>query len=316
MLSRERFNGLALVGLLVAVLAAGLPAQAAQRLRVLTSSTDLKALAEEVGGDRVEAESLTRGFQNQHGVEVRPSYMVKLSRADLFVRIGLDHEPWLDQVLEGARNPRILPGAPGLVDAWRGVELLEVPQGRVDRSQGDIHTSGNTHVWLDPENAKLMAGNIADRLKRIAPADAAAFDRNRRGFAERLDAALAGWTRKMAPFRGTKVVTYHSDFPYFARRFGLVVAGTVEQKPGIPPSPSYVAELVQRIRAEKIPLLLVVNYYDDRLPRRIGEESGAKVLVVPLSVGGAKGTDTYFALMDHLVNGVAGALASAGAPGR
>lgn len=305
----RHFARCVMVAALLALVAS--PAAARTKLRVITTSTDLRALADEVGGDRVEAESLTRGFQNQHSVEVRPSYMLKLAKADLFIRIGLDHEPWAEQVLEGARNPRILPGAPGYVEAWRGVELLEVPQGRVDRSQGDIHTAGNTHIWLDPENAKVMAHNIAEGLKRLAPADAALFDRNRQRFAERVDASLRGWTQKLAPFRDTKIVTYHSDLPYFARRFGLVVAGYVEPKPGIPPSPSYIAELIQRIRAEKVPLLVVVNYYDERLPKRIGEEAGIKVLSVPLSVGGAKEVDTYVALLDHLVDALAGALAGA-----
>ena len=285
------------------------PAQGGQRLRVITTSTDLKAIAEEVGGDRVEVESLTRGFQNQHNVEARPSFMVKLSRADVFVRIGLDHEPWIEPVLEGARNPRVLPGAPGHVEAVRGAELLEVPQGRVDRSMGDIHTAGNTHIWLDPEATKIMAHNIAEGLKRVAPGEASAFEQNRHRFAQRIDAALPGWQHKLAPFRGTKMITYHADLPYFAHRFGLVVAGTVEPKPGIPPSPAYAAELVQRMRAEKIPLLMIVNYYDDRLPKRIAEEAGAKMLFVPLSVGGGRGVDTYFALIDYLVNEVAGALA-------
>ncbi len=315
MIHVSRFGSKVAAMLLVALAVAGAaPAQAGQRLRVITTSTDLKALAEEVGGDLVEVESLTRGFQNQHNVEARPSFMLKLSRADLFVRIGLDHEPWIEPVMEGARNPRILPGAPGHVEAWRGVELLEVPQGRVDRSMGDIHALGNSHIWLDPENVKIMAHNIAEGLKRVDPGDAATFDQNWRRFAQRVDAALPGWTQKLAPIRGAKIVTYHTDLPYFARRFGLVVAGTVEPKPGIPPSPAYVAELVQRIRAERIPLLMVVSYYDDRLPKRIGEEAGAKVLIVPLSVGGAKGIDTYFALIEYLVNEVAAALAGTSPP--
>ena len=165
---RMQFIGWSLATLWVAAALGGAaPAQAGQPLRVITTTTDLKALAEAVGGDRVEVESLTRGFQNQHSVEVRPSYMLKLAKADLFIRIGLDHEPWALPVLEGARNPRILPGAPGHVEAWRGVELLEVPQGNVDRSQGDIHTAGNTHIWLDPENAKIMTRNIAAALRRL-----------------------------------------------------------------------------------------------------------------------------------------------------
>lgn len=308
--------GLSLAALAAAVLVAGpTPAQAAQRIRVITTSTDLKSIAEEVGADRVEVESLTRGFQNQHSVEVRPSYMLKLSRADLFVRIGLDHEPWVLEVLEGARNPRILPGAPGHVEAWRGVELLDVPQGRVDRSHGDLHVYGNTHVWLDPENAKSIAANIADGLNRVSPGDAATFGQNRQRFVQRIDASLPGWTQKLAPYRGTKIVTYHSDLSYFARRFGLVVAGYVEPKPGVPPPPAHINDLIQRIRGEKIPLLVVVNYYDARLPERIAAEAGARVLLVPLSVGGAKGVDSYVALMDHLVGSVASALAG-GSAGR
>ena len=308
---RVRLACLALVGGLVGLLALGPAAgEGAQRLHIITTTTDLKSLAEEVGGDRGEVESLSRGYQDPHGVEVRPSYMLKLSRADLFVRIGLDHEPWVEPLLDGARNPRILPGAPGYVEASQAVEILEIPTGKVDRSMGDIHTAGNTHIWLDPENAKAMARTIADGLKRVAPADAATFDQNRLRFENRLEAALRGWTQKLAPYRGTKIVTYHSDLPYFARRFGLVVATHVESKPGIPPSPAAVAELIRRIRTEKIALLTYANYYDERLPKRIGEEAGIPALSVPLSVGGVKGVDNYLALIDYLVNTVAGALAA------
>lgn len=290
-------------------------AQAAQRIRVITTSTDLKAMAEEVGGDRVEVESLTRGFQNQHNVEARPSHMLKLAKADLFVRIGLDHEPWILPVLEGARNPHILPGSQGHVEAWRGVELLDIPPAGADRFLGDIHMFGNTHVWLDPENAKIIAASITEGLKRVSPGDAATFEQNRQRFAQRIDGAVPRWTQKLAPYRGTKIVTYHSDLNYFARRFGLAVAGYVEPKPGVPAGPAHVNDLIQRMRAEKIPLLIVVNYYDERLPQRIGAEAGAKVLITPLSVGGAKGVDSYFALMDYLVDSVVSALAS-GPPGR
>jgi ABC-type Zn uptake system ZnuABC Zn-binding protein ZnuA len=310
-----RFIGWTLAALwMVLALGGAVPAQAGQRIRVITTSTDLKALAEEVGGERVEAESLSRGYQNPHSIEVRPSYMVKLAKANLFVRIGLDHEPYVEQLLAGARNPRIMPGSPGYVEAWRGIELLEVPPPGADRSLGDIHVFGNTHVWLDPENAKIIARNIAEGLKRVSPGDTALFDRNLQQFSQHIDAALSGWTRKLAPFRGTRIVTYHSDLAYFARRFGLLVVGYVEPRPGVPPSPSHVAELTGLMRAEKVPLLVVVNYYDPRLPERIGGETGAKVLITPLSVGGAKGIDTYFALMDYLVTEVAAALTGASPP--
>ena len=169
-------RGLALAALLALPL---LPAAAAAHLKVITTTTDLKALAEGVGGDRVQVESLTRGYQDPHNVEIRPSYMLKLSRADVFIRTGMDEDLWSLPLAEGARNPKVLPGSPTHIEANRGVELLEIPTGKVDRSLGDIHVFGNPYYWMDPENIPQVTADILEGLASAAPQDRAVFERNR-----------------------------------------------------------------------------------------------------------------------------------------
>lgn len=284
----------------------------AAKLKVVTTTTDLKALAEAVGGDRVEAESLMRGYQDPHGVEIRPSYLLKLRRADLFIRIGLDLDPWADPLLEGARNGRILRGGPGYLDASAGIQVLEIPTGRVDRSLGDIHILGNPHYWLDPENGKRIAATIAGALSRLSPEDAPAFQKNRDALGKRLDEAMTRWQKRMEPYRGVKLVTYHNSWPYFARRFSLVVAGFVEPKPGVPPSPFDLVSLINRMKEEGIKLIIMEPYQSEAMAKRIAQETGAKVVVLPPSVGGEKGVDDYIALFDRIIEKLTEAMASVG----
>lgn len=284
----------------------------AAKLKVVTTTTDLRALAEAVGGDRVEVESLLRGYQDPHSVEIKPSYLLKLKRADLFIRIGLDLDLWADSLLEGARNGRILKGGPGYLDTSVGIEVLEVPTGRVDRSLGDIHILGNPHYWLDPENGKRIAAAILGALSRLAPQDAPAFQRNYAAFVKQLDEAMARWQRQMEPYRGVKLVTYHKSWPYFARRFSLVVAGFVEPKPGVPPSPSDLASLIRRMKEEGVKLIVMEPYQSEAVPRRIAQETGATIVVLPPSVGGEPGVDTYMALFDRIIEKLTKAIALVG----
>jgi len=280
----------------------------ADKLRVVTTIPDLKSLAEAVGGDRVEVDSLTRGTQNFHEAEVRPSMMLKLRRADLLIENGLDLDAWVDVAVLGANNPKIIRGAPGRVDVSRGIPVLEVPSVRVDRSMGDVHPLGNPHFSLDPGLAPLITQTILDGLARLAPDHRAAFERNRRDFLSRLDGEMSRWTKTMEPLKGAKVVVFHPDFIYFVHRFELVQAGTVEDKPGIPPSPQHVVRLIRQIKEEKIKAILVEPWNDVKLAQRIAEEAGAKAIVFASAVGAVKGADNYIAAIDYNIKTLAEAL--------
>ena len=283
-------------------------AAAADKVRVVTTLTDLRALTEAVGGDLVEVDSLARGNQNPHDLEVRPSLMVKVRRADLLVINGLEGDAWVEAVVRGASNPRVLPGAPGRIDASEGVMVLEVPKTRVDRSMGDVHPLGNPHYSLDPGMAPLITTNILNGLVRAAPQHRAAFERNRGAFLSLLEPALARWTAALAPVRGARVVVEHGIFTYLLARFGLVQAATIEERPGIPATPTHVAKLIQQIKEERIKAILTVPWGDRKLAARIGDEAGARVVALAPAVGGLKGADTYLSTVDYNVTALATAL--------
>ena len=302
---RRVFLWLIAVGVAVGVCAA---AGAADKIRVVTTIPDLKSLAEAVGGNLVDVDSLTRGTQNFHEAEVRPSMMLKLRRAQLLIENGLDLDAWVDVAVLGANNPEIIRGAPGRVDVSRGIPVLEIPSVRVDRSMGDVHPLGNPHFSLDPGLAPLITQTILDGLARLAPDHRAAFERNRREFLARLDGEMSRWTKLMEPVKGAKVVVFHPDFVYFLHRFGLVQAGTVEDKPGIPPSPQHVVRLIRQIKEEKIKVILVEPWNDVKLAQRVAEESGAKAIVFASAVGAVKGADNYVAAIDFNVKTLAEAL--------
>jgi ABC-type Zn uptake system ZnuABC Zn-binding protein ZnuA len=278
------------------------------KLRVVATIPDLKALAEAVGGDVVEVDALARGTQNAHELEVRPSLMLKIRRADVLIENGLDLDRWVDVVVQGANNPKVVRGAPGVIDASRGIPVLEVPTTRVDRSMGDVHPLGNPHYSLDPGMAPIITANLVDGLSRVAPQHRATFERNRQQFLSRLEEALAGWTKVLEPFRGAKVITYHPTFIYFLTRFGLAQAGTVEERPGIPPGPEHLTRLIRRMKDEKVKAVIVEAWGDQKLAARVAEEAGARVLVLASMVGGVKGADTYFAAIDYNVKTLAQAL--------
>jgi len=282
------------------------PAGAAPKIRVVTTIADLRALTEAVGGDLVTVDSLARGNQNPHDLEVRPSLMVKVRRADLLVVNGLELDAWAEVVVQGANNPRVIPGAPGRVDASRGVPVLEIPPGRVDRSMGDVHPSGNPHYTLDPALVAIAIANIEEGLARVTPEHRAVFERNRRAFLGRLEEAMARWSRTLGPARGAKVVVYHNNWVYFLARFGLVQAGTIEERPGIPPGPGHLTQLIRRMKDEGVRLVLVEPWNDRRLAERVAEDAGAKALVLASSVGTATGS--YIEAIDAIVTALGRAL--------
>jgi len=286
----------------------GTSADAAERIRVVASTTDLKALTEAVGGDLVEVDALARGNQNAHDLEVRPSLMVKVRRADLMVLNGLELDQWAEVVIQGANNPKVIPGAPGRVDASQGILVLEVPTARVDRSMGDVHPAGNPHYTLDPGMAPAMTANILEGLVRVAPQYRATFERNRQAFLGRLDEAMARWTTMMAPFKGKRVIVDHNMWPYFLTRFGLLQANSIEERPGIPPTPGHLTKLIAMMKEEHITVILSAPWSDQRLAERVAQEAGAKVVPVASAVGAAKGTDTYLDMVDYNVKALAQAL--------
>ena len=300
-----------ITGLIGAALALGLlagGATAANKLRVVASLSDLKALTEAVGGDLVEVDTLARGDQNPHDLELRPSLMVKLRRADLLVRNGIDGDPWVESLVRGAGNGRLAPGGVGLLDVSRGIQVLGVPQGPVDRSRGDVHPEGNPHYTLDPASAAIVTATIVEGLARLAPDQRSVFEARRREWLTRLDAALVRWQESLAPYRGTRVVTYHDTWIYFLDRFGLVSAGTVEDRPGIPPAPSHVAELIRRMRSEQVRVLVYEPWADRKLVERIARETGARAVGLATAVGATKEATSYLELFEFNVRALAQAL--------
>jgi ABC-type Zn uptake system ZnuABC Zn-binding protein ZnuA len=290
----------------LAVLASG--AQGARKLRVVATIPDLKSLTEAVGGDLVDVDSLTRGTQNFHEAEVRPSMMLKLRRADALIENGVELDAWADVAVNGANNPNIVRGAAGRVDISRGVPILEVPSVRVDRSMGDVHPLGNPHFSLDPGLAPIITQNIVDGLARVEPENRAAFARNREAFLAKLEQEMSRWQKTMEPVRGAKVVVYHPDFIYFLTRFGLVQVGMMEDRPGIPPSPVHLVNLIKVMKEERVKMILVEPWNDVKLASRVAEEAGARAFVMASSVGAVKGADNYIAAIDFNIKTLSEAL--------
>ena len=301
-----------LILVMLAALAAGSflapGVQGARKLKVVATIPDLKSLTEVVGGDLVEVESLTRGTQNFHEAEVRPSMMLKLRRADAVVENGLGLDGWADVAIESSNNANIIRGGRGRIDISRNVEGLDVPGTRVDRSMGDVHPQGNPHFSLDPGLAPVITQNIADGLARVAPEHRAAFEQNRKAFLTRLEGEMVKWTKTMEPVKGAKVVVFHPVYIYFLTRFGLVQAGALEDRPGIPPSPQHLVNLIRQMKDDKIKAILVEPWNDVKLANRVAEEAGAKAYVMATAVGAVKGADDYIAAIDYNVTTLARAL--------
>jgi len=304
----QRFAFLAAI--IVAWMLASKPASA--ELRVVTTTTDLGYFASTIGGDRAKVDTICQGSQDPHFVQARPSYMVTLSRADLLVAIGLELEVgWLPSLIQGARNPAINPGRPGYFEASSAIRPIDVPEGGADRSRGDIHPFGNPHFWLDPLNAKLAAHAIAERMAQLDAKNAEFFRANERAFEARIDKKMSQWSAQMAPFKDTKIASYHATFNYFHRRFGLTGIGYLEDRPGIPPSPAHLVDLIRQMKAEKVSVIFHESFYDHSTSDMVAGKTGARVLILPTSVGGAKGVTTYEQLIDTLIGRFVSALKKA-----
>ena len=324
------------------------------RLNVVTTTTDLKSIAEMIGGEYVSVTNICQGNQDPHFIQAKPVYMVRARNADLWIRIGLELEIGYEEpIIEGSRNTRIQIGDPGHLDASEGVLLLEVPTTqKIDRSMGDVHPLGNPHYWLDPYNGRVMAKNITDRLKKLAPANKDIFEKNYQAFIRKLDEAmfgkelvaeiggerlwgleltdkldgfikahnqklttnnrqllkLGGWVGKMRPHQGKKIITYHRSWSYFVNRFNLVVAEELEPKPGIPPSPRHLVEVIKKIKAEKMKILIMENYYSRKAPEFVSKKTGITIVQVANAVGGEKEAVDYISMIDNIAEKIDAAL--------
>jgi ABC-type Zn uptake system ZnuABC Zn-binding protein ZnuA len=271
-----------------------LPVLSQAKVRIVTTLPDLADITQAIGGERVEVDYIVRGDQNPHFIEVKPSYMMKLKRADIFIIVGMELELWAPQIVDGSRNDQL-----EVLDlSSAAIEKLEVPT-RVDRSQGDIHRFGNPHYWLDPRNIHLIAEEVLHALTRAAPDDEPYFRENMLAYLEALDTKIAQWEELMGTAAGSKVITFHRSWSYFAAWLNISVAEQVEPKPGIPPSPSHTAKLIDLVNEGEIKAIVVAPFYDLSAPEKISEETAARVIVLSTSVGGLDGTDTYISMMEY-----------------
>src|SRR5438034_671799 len=269
------------------------------KLNVIATTPDLAAIAREVGGNNVEITTLAKPTEDPHFVDAKPSFIVKLNRADVLIEGGAELEiGWLPALLDQSRNSKLAPGAPGHVACAQGVSLLEVPS-TLDRSRGDIHAAGNPHYLVDPVNAKIVAQHIADAFCAQDEKDCLAYRANLKKFSDAIDTKLAEWERILAPFKGQQVVAYHNSWLYFGNRFGLKIDLFLEPKPGVPPTPTHLAEVIMRMKQDKVHVIIVDPYLNRRTAETVGEKTGATVVDVSQFPGGIKGTEKgYISLMD------------------
>jgi len=270
---------------------------AAAAVQVVTSTTDIKSIAEFIGGDRISVKSITTGKDNPHFVEVLPSYMVMVSKASLYLKIGLGLDFWADPIIDGSRNGRLK-----VADCSEGIEVLQKPSGPVDASMGDIHPQGNPHYWLDPRNGLIMARNIEKALAGIDPDGAKLYEANLQKFARELETRIEAWQRAAEPLKGLEIVTYHNSWPYLAAFLGIKTAGFVEPKPGIEPTASHIAELIDLMKSRGIQVIGKEPYFAEKAPRVIAAGTGARVIDLPPSVGAVQEASDYFALFDAILS--------------
>lgn len=289
-------------------------AGAAAQVKVITSTEDLASLTREVGGDRVNVEPLARGYQDPHFVEAKPSFVLKLHAADLLVVVGRELESaWLPALITQSRNAKVQPGSQGYLDASTNARIADMPTGQITRAMGDVHPQGNPHYWLEPGNGRRIAKAIQDRLAQLSPGDAGYFAQRYADFDRRLAEGEKRWAAMMAPHKGTKIVTYHRSWTNFTDQFGLDVIGYIEPKPGIPPSPAHTLGLMHEMKRLAIKVILVEPYFDLKTPNAIARDTGARVVVMPPSVGGVKDAGGYIKLFDYNIGLLVQAIQQTGA---
>jgi len=283
------------------------------KVNIVATTEDMASVSREVGGERVKVTSLSRGSQDTHFIDPKPSMIMKLRRADLLILVGADIEiGWLPTLLRSARNGKVLPGEAGYLDASNSVEMLGKPKGKLDRSMGDVHAKGNPHYWLNPANMLKIAAAILSRLESIDPDGSSLYKSNFHAFQEKLNTKVSEWQNLMAPIMGTNAIEYHLSWDYFAEAFGLSIVGQVEPKPGIAPSAKHLAMLLNTIKSQNVRLLLVENFRESSSGKFLSDKTGIHVLSLPISVGGEKGIKTYFDLLDHIIGKITKTYGGAG----
>ena len=298
-----------------AITFAASPVQAA-KIRVVTTLTDLADFAREIGGDHVEVFSLATGVEDTHGVPMKPSFVSVMNRADMIVSVGFGCEhAFLPALLEASKNPRIQPGHPGHVDCSPGIAPLAVPKS-TDHSEGDVHAYGNPHYMLDPVLAKTAIQHIYEGLVAIGPQYQADFTRNRDGYLARLNAKIAQWQAEAKPLKGVQFISYHEEWEYFAERFGMRVFGTIELKPGIDPTPRHIEQTITGMKSEHVPIVVREPQFPEKVPKLIAQQTGAKLVKLPIMPGGVANTATYIQMMDYIIQTLVKAVGEGGAPAR
>ena len=294
--------------IIIAVVVTSINLSFAGKIRVVTTTQDTKSIAELIGGDKVDVFSIATGYQNPHFVDPKPSYIIKLSNADLYVTLGLDLESgWSPSLLQSSRNVKIQKGSDGYVDASIGVSLMQIPS-TINRAEGDIHIYGNPHYWLDPLNGKIIAQNIYNGLIKISPENKGFFAANLKAFNEQIDLRIKSWLSEMAPFNGSKIIAYHNEWCYFENRFGLKIVDFMEPKPGIPPTPSQLVKIIKEVQADNIKAIITSPYYTSSSSDVVSRQTGAKTLVMATSVGAFESIKTYYDLFDYNIKLISGAL--------
>ncbi len=292
--------------ILCAIVACACSAQA--KLNVVATLPDFGSLAREIGGDKVNVTVLAKPTEDPHFVDARPSFVVSMRNADVLIDGGAELElGWLPPLLQNARNPKIEVGKPGRVQASQGIRLMNVPA-NATRAAGDVHALGNPHFAVDPIIAKAIAQHIAQSFSALDPANAAFYEANYKKFEAAINAKLQEWGAALLPFRGQHVVAYHDSWPYFAHRFGLDIDLFLEPKPGIPPSPSHLVEVIAQMKAQHAKAIIVEPFHDRRNAEKVASATGAKVVNFSQFPGGLPGTDSYVKLIDTLVSRLAAAL--------
>ena len=294
---------------LLTALVALAPGAAQAQLKVVTSTTDLYDIAKDVGGDKITATHIGEGYQDPHFIEAKPSFVLQLRNADVWAFVGLDLEiGWMPLLLDGARNPKIRQGGSGYLDVSTAVPILDRPQGNIDRSMGDVHPLGNPHYWLDPENGRRIARLFKAKFTQLDPSNAATYDANEKALEARLSAAEKGWQSDLATIKGKPVVAWHTSWRYFAEYNGMNIVAFMEPKPGVPPSPAHLYEVIQTVKRAGAKAIVMEPFYDRKVADLVSKQTGIKVLILPPSVGGVKGVDDYIQLMQYDMSQLANAV--------
>ena len=289
-----------LILLLAAAITGTIPAYAAGPVKIAAALPDIGSIASYIGGDKVEVFSIGKNNSNPHAVEVIPSYMIKVSRAAIYLKVGLALDQWSDAIIDGSRNSKLL-----TIDCSNGITPLQKPTGKVDASMGDIHPDGNPHYWLDPANGIIIANNVTAALKKVDPSNSQYYDKNYERFKQEAGKHIADWKSRLAKISGQKVITYHSSWIYFTTAFNLAIAGTVEPLPGIPPTANHLAELVGIIKRDAISILLQESYFPDAAPKFLARQTGIKIFKFSPSCSDVK-PDSYFQHFDEIVAQIEG----------